>query len=888
LDKGKRVFRPILLAVIFMAAFPVLNAQDLDRKLSASYQNVSLKDVLKDIGRKGDIFFSYNPRQIPLKDKVSLQASDQPIREILDELLKPRGIHWFVSENQVILKTEITGKSENPKPEEPRKFTISGYVKDAKTGEVLIGANVYDKHSYKGTTTNAYGFFSLTLPEGGYSITFSLIGYIAENLPVNLKKDEQLNISLSEASIEMKAVEIVADKDIQGIEPAAAGEVRFSASTLKRMAGFAGNIDVLKSLQAVPGINTFGDGSSFFYVRGGNNDQNLMLIDEAPIFNPAHLFGFFSALAPDAIKDVKAYKGDFPASYGGRLSSVIDVRARDGNLNRLGFSVNLGIFTSDLTIEGPLVKEKSSFILSARKSNLNWLSNENLSGRTFTIDFYDLNAKLNLKLNAKNRLFLTGFTGKDDFSRLTNSSVHTFGISWDNSTATIRWNHLFNNRLFSNTTAIFSKYNYYLYISREQDDYWQSSIRNKTLKTDFTWFPDPANTLKGGIELSNYHSNPGNVHFSDEETQKSAPLIPEYNSLGLSIYLSNDQTIREKLLIKYGLRLSTWRNLGPATVYFYDAGYQAINTVEVDRGNYFSPYFNLEPRISMAFAVGSNASLTAGYCRTAQYLQMLSNSTSPFTSLEVWAPSGPNIKPQLADQFTLGFITKSGKSEINYSIEAFYKLFHNQIDYKDHANMLFNPFIEGELRFGDAKSYGVEFLARKNKGKLTGWLGYSYSRIFKTIEGINQNNEFPATYDHPHSLFANAILSACKRWDIAAGWFYMTGSAFTSPTGFMQYNGYTVPIYGAKNNDRLPGYHRLDLSVSFRLNKPDQRFRHNLILSVYNLYGRKNPFAVSFNKIMNDNGDFVVPSDLSGSYEIIPTSISVAGMIPSLNYTFKF
>ncbi|MFH1118338.1 MAG: TonB-dependent receptor [Bacteroidota bacterium] len=888
MDRGKIANRIILLTVVLMAVIPVLHAQKTEKKITVNFQNATLKGALDEIALKGDILFSYNPRKLPLHEKVNLVANNKSVRIVLDELLLPIGIIWIVTEHQVVLKMKKHRESVNPMPAETRKFTISGYVRDKNTGEVLIGANVYDKQTYKGTTTNGYGFFSLTLPEKDCSIFFSLIGYTTYNQHLILNKDETFNISLEEARIEMKTVEILADKDIQIIDPVASGEVRLSSAALKRMAGFAGNIDVLKSLQSVPGINAFGDGSSFFYVRGGNNDQNLMLIDEAPIFNPAHLFGFFSALAPDAIKDVKAYKGDFPASYGGRLSSVIDIRARDGNLNRFGFSGNLGIFTSDLTVEGPLVREKSSFILSARKSNLNWLSNEGITGKSFTINFYDLNAKLNLKLNDKNRLFLTGFTGKDDFSRLTNASVHTFGISWDNSTATIRWNHLFNKKLFSNTTAVFSEYNYYLYISREQDDYWQSSIRNKTLKTDFTWYPDPANTLKGGAELSNYHSNPGNVHFSDDETQKNAPFVPEYNSVGLSIYLSNDQLIREKLLIKYGLRLSTWRNLGPATVYFYDAGYQVADTVQVERGNYFSPYTNFEPRISIAYAIGPNASFTGGYSRTAQYLQMLSNSTSPFTSLEVWAPSGPNIKPQTADQFTLGFITKPGKTEINYSIEAFYKLFHNQVEYMDHANMLFNPLIEGELRFGDAKSYGAEFLARKNKGKITGWIGYSYARILKTIEDINQDKEFPATYDHPHSLFANIIFSAGKRWDMAAGWFYMTGSAFTAPTGFIQYNGYNIPVYSSKNNDRLPDYHRLDLSVSFRLNNPSKRFRHNLILSVYNIYGRKNPFAVSFNKVMNDNGEFVVPSDLNGSYEVIPTSISVAGMIPSINYTFKF
>lgn len=871
-----------------MAAIPPLFAQQPDRNISVNIQNKSLKEALKVISQEGDILFSYNPRQLPLKEKISLQATDKSVSYLLDQLLKPLGISWIFSENQVILRLEKPLRQPEKQTIQTRKYTISGYLSEKASGEVLIGANVYDKSSLKGTTTNAYGFYSLTLPEGEYTLTFSLIGYTTHQQQVTLNKAQEIRVSLSEASIEMKAVEIVSGKDIHGIDLAGAGEVRLSSSALKRMAGFAGNIDVIKSLQAVPGINAFGDGSSFFYVRGGNNDQNLLLLDEAPIFNPAHLFGFFSALSPDAIKDVKAWKSDFPASYGGRLSSVIDIRARDGNLNRLGFSGNLGIYTSDLTIEGPLAKEKSSFILSARKSNLNWLSNQELTGKSFTIDFYDLNAKLNIRINSKNRLFFTGFTGKDDFSRITNASVNTFGLSWDNTTGTIRWNHLFNNKIFVNTTAIFSEYNYYLYINREQDDYWQSSIQNRTLKSDFTWFSNPSNTIKSGIELSNYYSNPGNVHFSDEETQRNAPQISEYHSLGINFYISNDQIIKEKLSLKYGLRISSWRNLGPATVYFFDPNYTVIDSANVIKGDYYSPFFNLEPRISIAYATGPGSAITAGYCRTTQYLQMLSNSTSPFTSLEVWAPSGPNIKPQKADQFTLGYLTRTSRSKLSFSVEAFYKLFQNQIDYEDHANMLYNPLIEGELRFGESRSYGVELLLRKTEGRFSGWIGYSYARILKTIEGVNNNNEFPAYYDHPHSLFANLALSAGSRWDISANWFYMTGSAFTSPTGFMQYNGYQVPIYGDKNNDRLPDYHRLDLSVSFRLNRPDQRFRHNIVLSVYNVYGRNNPFSISFNKIMNDNGDFVVPADLDGNYEIIPTRISVAGMIPSLNYTFRF
>jgi len=883
------LWRSILLLFMLMvfSVFPLL-AQDLEKRITIRATDITLGKALERIEKESKLLFSYNPRKIPVKQKVTIDAVNKPVNEILDELLIPLKLTYFISGHQIIIKQqEKPTAGMEPADDKPTMHTISGFLSDSTNGEMLIGAAIYDKESWKGTITNAYGFYSLTLPSGNYIITYSLIGYRQLHVPVNLVKDVRLNLKIPEASIVMEEVVISGEKEIAVIDPKAGGEVHFSAASLKRMAGFAGNVDVIKSLQSVPGINAFGDGSSFYYVRGGDKDQNLMLIDEAPIFNPAHLFGFFSALAPDAIKDVRAFKGDLPASFGGRLSSVIDIRARDGNLNRIGFSGNIGIYTSDLTVEGPLIKEKSSFILSARRSNLNWLTKlDDVNNRKLSINFYDLNAKLNIRINDKNRLFLTGFTGKDDFSRLTNASVHTFGLSWDNATATLRWNHLFNNRLFINTTALSSKYNYYLFMSRELDDYWNSSIRAGTLKSDLTWFINPENTFRTGIELSRYHSNPGNVHFSDDAVQQNAPEISPYNSLGISYYISNDRIIRERLTIKAGLRLSSWRNLGPATVYFFDANYRPIDTVTVADNKYFSPYFNAEPRISFAYRLTGASSLTAGYSRTVQYLQMLSNSTSPFTSLEVWAAAGNNIQPQKADQFTVGYL--ASRQKFHVSVEAYYKMLYNQIDYKDHANMLYNPLIEGELRFGDTKAYGVELLLRKSEGRLSGWIGYAWSRVLRTIQDVNNGKEFPASYDHPNSIFANIVLSAGKRWDFSANWFYMTGSPFTSAIGFMQYNGYTVPLYGDKNNDRFPDYHRLDLSVTFRLNKPDKRFRHNLVLSLYNAYGRSNPFSVSFNKIMDDNGNFVVPANLAGNVEIIPTRISVAGVIPSLNYTFKF
>lgn len=877
-----------LLILLLLVSLSSLKAQDLERKITIRVNQTKLSNVIKEIGIKGEINFSYNPRKIPVHQKISMEAFDRPVKEILNELLTPLHITYFITEKHVVLKINTgTDARHETSPVKPAMFTISGYIKDSLSGEVLIGVGIYDKNTLVGTISNAYGFYSLTLPSGEPMLTVSLIGYSKYSKSIILNSDVQLSINLVETSIEMQEVEIKGNRGITGIEPEGAGQVRFSSVALKRMSGFAGNVDVIKSLQSIPGIHAFGDGSSFYYVRGGNKDQNLLLLDEAPIYNPAHLFGFFSALAPDAVKDVKAYKSDFPASFGGRLSSVIDIHARDGNLNRLGFAGNIGIFTSDLTVEGPLIKEKSSFILSARRSNLNWLNDHrDLNGSSFTVNFYDLNAKLNIKINQKNRLLLTGFTGNDDFSRITGASVNTFGLSWHNATGTVRWTHLFNNKLFANTSAIFSQYNYYLFMSREQDDYWTSSIRTGTIKTDFSWFINPSNTVKTGIELSRNYSNPGNVRFSDYETQKSVPEISPYHSLGMNLYLCNDRTIHNKLSLKYGLRLSSWRNLGPATVYFFDGNYKAIDTVMVAQGSYYAPYYNLEPRLSITYALTPNSAVTGGYTRTVQYVQMLSNSTSPFTSLEVWAPSGPTLQPQKADQFTLGYLRN--KRTLNFSVEVFYKLLYNQIDYEDHANMLYNPLIEGELRFGDSKSYGMELLLRKSEGKFSGWVGYSYARALSTINDLNGGREFPASFDHPHSLFANLNLTAGKRWDFAASWFYMTGSPFTPTIGFIQYNGYVVPLYGDKNSDRYPDYHRLDVSVTFRLNKPGKRFKHNLVLSVYNVYGHYNPFAFSYNKITDSEGNFVVPSDLSGSYEIIPTRISVAGVIPSLNYTFKF
>jgi len=871
-----------------MLAASVSIAQNLNKRISIEIHDQPLGEVIRLISEKGDILFSFNPQSIPIDKKITVVASNTALSILFKKVFTANGIDYSVSEKQVILKLIKKEISVKPDIQTLRKQTISGYIKDKSTGEAIIGANVYDFASLQGTTTNSYGFYSLSLTEGEYRITNSYIGYAPFSQLVKLDKNIEVTVELEVSSINIKPVEIVADPNESVMNFNQSGEIRFSPAALKLIPGFAGNVDVLKTLQSVPGIVTFGDGSSFYFVRGGNSDQNLLLIDEAPIYNPSHLFGFFSALAPDAIKDVIVYKGDFPANYGGRLSSVVDVKGREGNLKRLGFAGNIGPFTSDLTFEGPIIKEKSSFLISGRKSNLNWLHLLNGDQRTYTFNFYDINAKFNIRLNNRDRLFLTTFAGKDLFERYNKLNANTFGISWKNIAGTLRWNHVFNNRLFSNTTACFSRYDYFLDISKELRNYWTSSIANVTLKTDFSWYLNPRNTLKTGFEINGHHSNPGNIHYTDSEIQVIRPYISEYQSNEIGIYASNEQQIGKKFFTRYGLRLSKWNDLGPASVYYFDANHNVIDTMQVAKNTICKSFLNIEPRINLKYTLSSNSALNANYNHNVQHLQVLSNSTSPFTSLEVWVPSGPNILPQQSDQFSLGYFSKAFNNKFDFSVEVYYKRLYNQIDYADHANMLLNPLLEGELRFGDGWSQGIETLLRKSQGKLTGWISYAYSRSMKKIADVNDGKIFAAAYDRPHNICITLAYAAGRRWNLSSHWMYLTGAPFTSPIGFYSVNGYSVPVYGEKNNDRFPDYHRLDLSFSYSLNKPGKRFQHNLMLTVYNAYGRHNPFSVNFNKIMDDNGNIVVPVNMEGAVEKISTSISVSGAIPSLNYTFRF
>jgi len=887
-NKGCRIIFGLILILVFSGK--TVLSQDLNRQISLTLKDCPLAEGLRIISDSGRINFSYNPQSIPVQKKISLNASHQTIREILDEVLLANGLTYSIIENQVVIKpcSSVSSTYALKKTGSVKSFTIHGYIRDKASGEVLIGANILEGKTGAGTTTNGYGFFSLTLPEGGYTLTISFLGYKTLEVYSSLIQNIRLSAELEEARVEMPEIEVKPVNEATDIEQNKLSDIKISRKMLAQMPGFGGNLDIIRALQAIPGIQTYGDGSANYYVRGGNSDQNLLLIDEAPVYNPSHLFGFYSALAPDAINDVQIFKGDFPSRYGGRLSSVIDVKAKEGNMKHFGFSGNAGPYASYLSVEGPIVKNKASFFISGRISTLNWLSRISSEFKNFDFQFYDVNAKLNWKLNESNRFFLTFYTGNDNFNQVINSSFRTFGIRWNNAAGTFRWNHVFSSRLFSNTTVNYSRYNYYLYISKEQDDYWNSSISNLSFKSDFTWFLNPQNTLKAGIEVSAHNANPGNVRLLNTSNSEVVPEVAKYHSMEYDFYFSNDQMLGKKVKLSYGIRLPVWQDLGPTTLYYYDGSHQVIDTLQIGNNESYAAYLSPEPRLNLLWTFNELAAIQVSYMRNTQFLQILSNSIGPFTSLDVWVPAGPNIPPQKADQFSIGYFRKVFRSKINFSAEVFYKQYYDHLDFKDHANLLYNPLIEGELRFGKAWSYGLELIIRKASGKFTGWAGYTFSRAFIQTEGVNDGLKYPASYDRPHNICLNFSFNDQKHWMLSANWVFMTGGAITTPVGFYYLNGYSIPVYGSKNNDRLPSYHRLDLSATYTFSKPGNKFQHSLTLTLYNAYGKLNPFSVNFNKMIDDQGNIVIPSNLNGGYVRVPTTISVAGMIPSINYQFKF
>jgi hypothetical protein len=720
--------------------------------------------------------------------------------------------------------------------------TVSGYVKDADNGEALIGVNIYVKETKSGTVTNLYGFYSVSLSPGKYTIVYNYIGYTNIQKEIDLKANITMNIELSVLKKSLDEVVVTAERPDANVRNPEMSVTRLDMATIKKIPALMGEVDVLKAIQMLPGVIPTAEGTSGFSVRGGNIDQNLIVLDEATVYNASHLMGFFSIFNNDAISDIRLYKGDIPPSYGGRLSSVLDVRMKEGNTKKFKATGGIGLISSRLTLEGPIGNEKTSFLISGRRTyaDLFFPLFSDSSAKKSILYFYDLNLKINHQFNDNNRLFLSAYLGRDIFGQ---QGLARAGFG--NKTATLRWNHQFSSHLFSNISTNLANYDYALKEEFGGSKYvWNSNLFDYSIKADFNFYPNPNNEIKFGGS-STYHAiDPVDAYIESDSVQ-TFPRMKNYE-LEHALYIMNQQKVGDKIILKYGVRYSIFQNMGKSTLNHFDENQNYIGKTEYSSGDIFHTYSGLEPRFGFTYLINSNSSVKASYSRTLQFLQLASVSNGGMP-LDYWFPSTPNVKPQKADQYAVGYFRNLFDNILETSVEAFYKDMNNVIDFKDHAEPLFNDRLEGDIRTGTAKSYGLEFLIRKNEGKMTGWVSYTLLKATRKIPEINDGKEYPAPYDKPHTVNVVFSYEFSTRTSFSANWVFASGTPITFPKASQTVGNSSIPIYSSRNGSRMRDYHRLDLSLTVK-NKPTpgRLWQGEWVFSLYNAYGRHNDWMLNF------------------------------------------
>ena len=751
------------------------------------------------------------------------------------------------------------------------KFTLSGSVKDSLTGESLIGAYIVSPQTKAGVITNAYGFYSLTLPKGSYKIRYEYLGYVPQEFEVSLTSDITKNVELKTKSISLKEVVVNGEASNQNVASSSMSIQKLDIKEVKALPVLFGEQDILKTIQLLPGIKSAGEGNSGFYVRGGTTDQNLVLLDEAPVYNTAHLLGFFSVFNSDAIKDVTVIKGGIPAEYGGRLSSVVDVRMNDGNTKDYSVSGGIGLISSRLTVQGPIVKNKGSFIISGRRTYADLflkLASDSNQRRT-NLYFYDLNMKANYDLGKRDRIYLSGYLGRDVFN-----FANRFGINWGNKTATLRWNHLFSNKLFLNSSFVFSNYNYEINLEgASRNVNISSGIKDFMLKEDFEYFINPKNSLKFGLNSTYHEFFPGSL-IAKGDTFVNNRILPDKQALENGIYISDDYSFSNSFKINYGLRVSSFSMVGPGTFYTYDQEGDKSDSTTLKRGAVGKTYFGIEPRVTLNYMINDQSSVKGSYTRIYQYVHLLSNTTSG-NPTDLWLPTSNNIKPQYSDQWALGYFRNFAENNYESSVEVYYKNMYDLIDYKKEADIVLNPNVESQLVYGKGWAYGAEFFLKKKEGKLTGWIGYTWSRTLRQFANINHGNSYPAKQDEIHDISIVGIYKASERWTLASTWVFNTGDAVTFPSGIYNSLGRPVAYYTDRNGYRMPNYHRLDFSATNTKKLKGNRER-SWNFSIYNVYARRNAYAINFQPDPKD------PTKMQA------VRLSLFSIIPSVTFNFKF
>jgi hypothetical protein len=743
------------------------------------------------------------------------------------------------------------------------KYTVSGTIRDNTNGETMIGATVIVLQDPKiGTACNEYGFYSLNLVEGKYDLVYNFVGYKSDTVKIVLNKDVKQDVGLN---LEVfNEVMIYGEKDDQHIRNTNIGTDHINIEDIKALPSI-GEVDILKPIQLKPGVKSAGEGNSGFSVRGGSSDQNLILLDEAPVYNASHLLGFFSTFNSDAIKDFTLIKGNSPAQYGGRLSSVLDVKMKEGNNKRLGVTGGIGLISSRLSIEAPIQKDRSSFIISGRRTYADLFLKATEDFKDNKLYFYDLNTKANYQINENNRIFLSGYFGRDVLG-----FGDSFGIDWGNATGTVRWNSILNPKLFSNTSLIYSDYNYNIKINSGGGDFnINSQITDWNLKEEFQFFPNNKNSMRFGINVIHHDLTPS--RFEGEAV--SQEVKESRKALDNALFINNATEISPVFKIEYGLRASSYTVLGGDVYNIYERGILQ-DSVVLDEGKWGKTYYTIEPRFQFSYLLNEKSSIKGGFARNSQHLHLLSNSTSA-TPTDQWIGNSYNIKPEISDQVSLGYFLMSKKNNYQFSLEGYYKDLQNQVDYKNGADINSAPDVESELLFGIGRAYGVEALIEKKTGKFTGWFGYTLSRTERKIEGINNNDWYVAKQDRTHELSVVGMYKLNERWNLSGIFVYYTGNAVTFPSGKYSIEDQTVYYYTERNGYRMPAYHRLDFAATYT--KPiKKRFESSWNFSLYNVYGRENAYTITFEDDPNNEGQT----------RAIQTSLFK--WVPSVTYNFKF
>lgn len=762
------------------------------------------------------------------------------------------------------------------------KVTLNGYIKDAANGEELLGVTIYIPSLKAGTITNDYGFYALTVPKGTYEVQFTYIGYKEQVRTLDLQDDMSLNLEMQTDAQVIQEI-VIEEKPLdENVVAVQMSKNTLNMNQVRKLPALFGEIDIIKNIQMLPGVISAGEGSSSFFVRGGSADQNLILIDEAPVYDPSHLFGLFSVFNADVIKDSELYKGGIPSRFGGRLSSILEVRTKDGNNRDFDVTGGIGTMASRLAVEGPIVREKSSFIVSARRSYIDLFLKA--AGENNLVHFYDVNAKVNWKSNNNNRFFVAFYAGRDVFNFDDN-----FGFQWGNMTGTFRWNHLFNERLFSNTSVIVSNFDYKLELTDPVQGFqWISNLQEFSFKNDLSYSLNTNNELSFGYHLTGRRFSPGEVSPNTMGSIFQTVELQHMYALDHGLYISNLQRVNDKITLDYGVRLSVFQNIGPGSVYLYQDPQDNINinrtdTLQYDQWERIKTYVNLEPRFSLRYLVGEGQSFKVSYNRMVQNTHLISAGTAP-VPFNTWNPSNYYLKPQVADQVAAGYFRNFNDNEYEFSAEAYYKDISNVTDFADNAEIFFNEDLSTEYRQGDAWAYGLELMLNKTRGKLTGSASYTWSKTLRKIDGVNRGFEFYSNHDRRNVVNVQAAYDYNDKWVFGATFTYSTGRPLTLPAGKYEYGDYNPDVLTERNGYRLPAFHRLDLSVTLNPRKNlSRKWKGQWVFSVYNAYDRRNPFTIYTRTKQDEDGNII-----GDGTEKEARLIYLFPILPSVTYNFKF